>query len=280
MFLQKGLPVMRRFIPAITTIVALLSGTAQAGAGLAPHKAVYDIKMVSRHSGAPIVDIGGQMTYEVDKSCDAWITRHNFKLNYQYPDSPGLIINSDFSTYESFDGKQFSFTARRRSGEEEPEIFRGKAVIIPGQAGKASFTIPKDMAIDMPVGTLFPMGHTQAVLDHINQGKKFYHAPVFDGSDDEGVIQINSIIGKSIAGPAPYLKTAKNIDHELLKGKGWNLHMGFFPEKDDTPESDYEMKVVFHENGVISDMLIDYHDFSVTQKLVRLEARKAEKCAP
>jgi len=43
-------------------------------------------------------------------------------------------------------------------------------------------------------------------------------------------------------------------------------------------EADYEMDVIFHENGIISDMFIEYKDFSVTQKLVALEKIKKENC--
>jgi hypothetical protein len=37
--------------------------------------------------------------------------------------------------------------------------------------------------------------------------------------------------------------------------------------------------MIFHENGVISDMKIDYDDFSVTQKLVALERVQGDQCS-
>ena len=54
--------------------------------------------------------------------------------------------------------------------------------------------------------------------------------------------------------------------------------MAVFPVKDREEESDYEMSMNFHENGIISDMLIEYDDFSVKQKLVALEKIPAESC--
>ncbi len=38
------------------------------------------------------------------------------------------------------------------------------------------------------------------------------------------------------------------------------------------------MNMVLQDNGVISDMRVDYKDFSVTQKLIGLEPVKAESC--
>ena len=42
--------------------------------------------------------------------------------------------------------------------------------------------------------------------------------------------------------------------------------MAVFPTLSDTATAEYEMTMVFHENGVVSDMHIDYHSFSVRQK--------------
>lgn len=33
------------------------------------------------------------------------------------------------------------------------------------------------------------------------------------------------------------------------------------------------MSLIFHDNGIISDMSVDYQDFSVTQKLTALEVK-------
>lgn len=39
------------------------------------------------------------------------------------------------------------------------------------------------------------------------------------------------------------------------------------------------MSLIFHENGVVSDMVVEYKDFSVTQKLVALEPL-SDACGP
>ena len=38
------------------------------------------------------------------------------------------------------------------------------------------------------------------------------------------------------------------------------------------------MTLLFHDNGIISDMEIDYQDFSVSQTLVALEEIKWAEC--
>ncbi len=244
--------------------------------GLAPHKALYDIDLIATHSGSQILNISGQMAYEWKPACDAWVTDHKFKLFYEYADAPGMRITSDFSTYESYDGTMFNYSSRRqRDGKMYQEI-RGQADV--GKTGgKAVFTMPEGVKFDLAKGSLFPMGHTLAVIGHAEKGDKFFSAQVFDGSDEEGPIEINTFIGKPAKSGAA--KSAK-IDESLLNGKAWNMRMAVFQGKSEEEESDYEMDLVFHENGIISDMTIEYDDFSVRQKLVALEKLPADGCAP
>lgn len=246
--------------------------------GLAPHKALYDIDLVATHSGSQILNISGQMVYEWRPDCDGWVTDHKFKLYYEYADTPGMRIASDFSTYETFDGKSFNYTSRRtRDGDMYQEIL-GHADV-GDKGGKAVYRMPEPIKYELAQGTLFPMGHTIQLIKRAEEGQKFYSAQIFDGSDEEGPIEINSFIGKSTEAKGQLLENPK-IDAGMLKGRAWNVRMAVFPLKDKEEESDYEMSMNFHENGIISDMLIEYDDFSVKQKLVALEKLPAESCGP
>ena len=244
---------------------------------LVPHKATYDIKMVTRHDGAPILNIRGQMTYEWRRDCDAWVTNHHFRLAYEYADAPVLNIISDFSTYETFDGKSLSFTSRRAREGDMYEELRGNASLGPGGAGQARYSLPPELGFNLSKGTLFPMMHTLALLNNIKSGKKLFNAVVFDGSDDQGPVEINAITGKSVNAAASLAPSPK-LDASLLSGPAWSVRMAFFPMKTAAAEADYEMNAIIHENGIISDMKVDYKDFSVTQKLVAIERLKAAVC--
>jgi len=258
------------------------SGPAWAGqpegiaAGLVAHKALYDIDLVATHSGSQILNISGQMSYEWKPDCDGWLTNHKFKLHYEYADSPGMRIASDFSTFETFDGKSFNYTSRRtRDGDMYQQIV-GHADL-GASGGQAIYRMPENIKYDLVKGTLFPMAHTVELIKHAEKGDKFYSAQIFDGSDEEGPIEINSFIGKETKPRAGLMDNPK-IDKSIIDGKAWKVRMAVFPVKDREEESDYEMSMDFHENGVISDMLIEYDDFSVKQKLVALEKIPAESC--
>ncbi len=265
----------KRFLPALCFI--LFSPAAFAAPPLVPHKALYDIDLVATRSGSQIINISGRMFYEWQPGCDAWTTDHRFDLSYEYADSPSMHIQSDFSTYELYDGSGLNFTSRRRRDGTLYQELRGKASIVEDKAGEAAFTMPEDLHFDLDEGTIFPMAHTIEMIEKARNGKKFFTATVFDGSDAEGPIEINSFIGKK-ANALSMIKPSKDIDMSLVNTPAWNVRMAVFPVMSDEETADYEMDMVFHENGVISDMLIEYDNFSVTQKLIALEKLKGDGC--
>lgn len=243
-------------------------------AGLKSHKALYDIRLSSKKSGSNIVNISGTMFYEWHPSCDAWVSTHRFDMLYEYPEVPAVRVTSEFSTYESFDGKAYNFTLqRKRDGVLYEEVRGNVQGVEHDNPDMAVYSIPRDLSFNLPDGTLFPMAHTLEVLEKIKQGKKFYNATIFDGSDAEGPVDVNSFVGR-VAAYQPPEKYAQYIDKSLTDAKGWNVRLAFFPLNNFEETSDYEMSLVVHENGVISGMEVNYEDFSITQTLRALESSK------
>jgi hypothetical protein len=260
----------------------LLTGGAFAGvpadpataAGFIPHKALYKIGLVSTKSGSQIVNIDGQMYYQWEPGCEGWTSDNRFKILYEYADSDPMAVESDFSTFETFDGKSLNFSSQRKRDDEVFEEMRGQALLDKEDgSGEADFSIPEGLVYKLEPGTLFPMQHTMEVLKHIKAGDKFFKATIFDGSDEAGPVEVNAFIGKEING-ADGFKQTEDLDLALLQGKAYKVRLAFFPLNDTEAVSDYEMDVVLHENGVISDMVIHYEDFSLSQKLVALEKQE------
>ncbi|MCK5384820.1 MAG: DUF1849 family protein [Alphaproteobacteria bacterium] len=249
-------------------------------AGFFPHKALYDIRLSSKKSGSLISNISGKMMYEWYSSCDGWVSNYQFDMLYEYIAMPATRVTSDFSTYESFDRQSFNFTVQRKKDGDSYEKFRGATEL--GEKGypeKIIYNVPEGLVQSLPEGTLFPLGHTLDVLGKIKQGKRFYSAVLFDGSDGEGPIEVNTFIGREYTYKMPQQAldedknvTGKNIDPDLVNTKAWDIRLAFFPLDTSDTVADYEMSVVFHENGVISEMEIEYEDFSVSQNLIAIES--------
>ena len=260
--------------------------------GLVPHKALYVVKLLSTKSGSQMLDLSGKMYFEWKPTCEGWITNHRFSLDYDYADNPSVNISSDFSTVENSSGTKLDYFSRRRRDGEVYDELRGSATVDPvTRAGEAVFTTPPDLSFALDKGTLFPTAHTVALVENARKGNKFLNVRIFDGSDEEGPVDINAFIGPQTKNNDVVISniqsrkslifkpaSTNSIDNSLLDVPGWNVRMAFFPVNAPEATADYELSMVLHENGVISDMVIEYADFSVRQKLVALEKLSPENC--
>lgn len=281
----------RALLVTLTLLTASLLGTnagkhAYAGvmdleeisSNLAAHKALYDIKMIAKHSGAQVVNISGKMFYEWKPECDMWSGNHRFELDYEYADVPPMRISSSFSTHETKDGSHFDFISRRKRNGTQFQELLGNAKIEESGKGVAKFTKPEGLFFDLPDNSVFPAQHAINLISHAKQGKRFYHANLFDGNDMDGPIAVNSFIGKKTSA-LEAKKDNKNIDSSLLENDAWKMRLAFFALGESSEDSKYEMSAVIHDNGVVSDMIVEYHDFTISQELVALEKIKPAGCA-
>ena len=177
--------------------------------------------------------------------------------------------------FEGFGGKSLNFSSSRITNGEPDQQLRGLATVAEGAKNIAKYSIPEDLSFVLTGDTLFPAAHTIKLIEAAEKGEKIVNAQVFDGSDDKGPVEINAIIGKRTL-PQPDSK----LDKALAGGEGWSMRLAVFPTAQDDNQtiSDYEMTMNLLENGVIKDMTVDYHNFSVTQKLVAIEPLKEDKC--
>ena len=241
---------------------------------LAPHKALYEVSMIESKSGTQLIDVSGKMLYEWQPSCEGWVSNHRFNLTYEYADSPPHEVISDFSNFERFDGSLLNFTSQRKKQGTVYEEIRGHAEkTIEPDEGSAIYKLPKGLVYDLPSSTFFPVAHTLEILKAAEQGKRFFSATIFDGSDEEGPIEVNAFIGKEkMADPKMPSGEKESIDKKLIEEAVHKVRLAFFPLNKSNAEPEYEMSLLFQKNGIITDMIIEYDDFSVSQKLVALEA--------
>ncbi len=261
--------------PSFAPTVSPGKATAPLPLTLLPHKALYGVSMVSARNGSQVIDIDGKMFFQMHQGCDAYITDHRFVLTYDYADSTPMRVTSDFSTVESMDGKTFDFSSRRRRDGELYQELRGKAVMPQAGMGQAVYALPADLTFDLAAGTRFPAMHTRDLITAARAGKSFLSARIFDGSDEEGPLDVTAIItpAKDVVLPSGTM-----IAQEALVRPAWRVHLAFFPTTSVSETADYELTMILHENGVISDMTIDYRDFSVHQQLLALDPLVPDGC--
>ena len=231
---------------------------------LTPHQALYKISLVKSHGGSQIINIDGEMFYEWEQSCDGWISHHNFNVLYEYADSRRMRVKNTFSSFESLDGEHFNFEAQKKRDGHAFEDIRGHV-----EDDKAVYKQPDTHELDLPDGTIFPIAHTLKILESIQKNENIFAATLFDGSDTDGPVEVNTFIGPEF--DTSQIVLSNEIDQVLLDTKARKLRLAFFPLESDAAEAEYEMDLVFHDNGVISAMEIEYDQFTIEQKLIALE---------
>lgn len=255
---------------------------------MAPHMATYKIKTSSIRRGSAIIGLEGTLLYHFKTGCTGWITDHRFDMVYEYSSSAPLRTTSKFSSFESFDGTSMNFSSVRERDGDIYEKIRGAAYL--GAKHMVEYSLPEASQVSLQDGTFFPVAHTAFLLDQAKQGKKIVHAIVFDGSDSEGPVEINAVIGRKIepklAGQETFSSASASASkaevpleqNKLLQVPGWHVQMAVFPMDEKQSLADYELSMDVLENGIVRKMNVDYHDFSIEQTLVGLQRENPESC--
>jgi hypothetical protein len=237
-------------------------------ADLAAHRAVYTLSLANARSG-DVAGASGRMAYEVIDACDGWAVRQRLQMTITNRDGQDIQMLSDYTTWESKDGRRLRFRMRQTTDTAVTSEVAGRATLDrAGGGGEAHYELPANTTKSLPEGTLFPMSHTAAILTAAEAGKRFLALPLFDGTSADGA-QDSFIVITSWDPPAankwPLLS-------ELPSGR---VHVAFFDRTPATLEPDYEVAMRYWKNGVADDLQMDFGDFVMSGKLAEFHPEKS-----
>lgn len=254
---------------------------------LVPYRAVYDIKMTTSKRGSEVLGITGQVAINFQHSCIGWITDQQYRMIYEYSANTPLVTTSQISIFEKLDGSSMNFSTLRIRNGETFDAVRGRAKLHDSSHGKslssAYFDLPEQTTISLPVDVLLPTAHTQYLIGQAKAGKKIIYAKIFDGSDPKGPFEANAVVtSRHVPSPLKPDKTNRSsnskIDLELIGVPSWSINMAVYPPQTVDELADYELSMELFENGVVRDVKVDYHDFSIKQHLISLQKLPRDKC--
>jgi EipB-like len=298
---------------AALTAAFLWNGSASA-VEITAHRALYSMSLAGSKTDSGVTGANGEMGYQWGETCGGWTVEQRYQLTINYSESQDVNIVSNFVTWESKDGLHYRFNQKEtRNGTVDEEI-RGSAQLDgPGKGGTITFEKPKPQTMKLPAGTLFPSAHTILLIQKAEAGDNFVSRQVFDGATVEGAVLVSAVIGpkiepkaadtkvdpkaKSAADPKgdPKAKAAAdpkgpaaNADdgqpnedpqnNPVLQRPGWRMRLAFFPADPNAEKPDYELGMLLLDNGISRDMTIDYGDYKINAKLVKIEALGKPHC--
>ena len=250
--------------PAATAPLAPLTARA-----LASHRGIYSLTLDRARENAGIVEVSGAMLYELIDACESWTTRQRFTMTLRNREGTELETGSDYATLESMDGKNLRFSLRQMTQGAITSNVAGQAELRADGSGTARYSEPEEKEVAIPPGALLPNTHTIAALNAARAGQRILVAPIFDGTSADGAQESTTVL-------APWQGATPMPEAPSLASLGSSrMRIAFFePDGEQaggarTPS--YEVSLRYFENGVADDMIMDFGEFTVRAKLMKLE---------
>lgn len=247
----------------LLVLLALLSPLPATAAGLTGQHALYSLALTKLRTH-DITGATGQMSFDVVDGCTGWATTQHMVLIIRSVDGTLTKSVSDYMTWETKDGKSFTFTSRESDNDGAEQIDQaGSATHKPDGSGVVTYTTPANTQYTLPAGTLFPMQHTEALLAAGDNGQTFIAPLLFDGTDATGA-QATFVAVLQHHG-------AEKTDWPALNGiPSTDVDIAFFTRKNDDENPNFRSSMRYFEDGVATNLILDFGDFAMTGKLTRL----------
>jgi len=245
---------------------------------IAPHRAVYEISLARSESGSGVSSATGRMVFEVTGSaCDGYKMRQRMVVNIGDEEGNVGLLDFRVSTFESGDGSLYTFDSRTEMNDEVVESVEGEARR-GATAIEVSLKQPTEKKVTLDSGVLFPSQHMQAIIDAAVANRNFISTDIFEGAgtgdtSDEAATAIGHAL-------------ALSTDSPLRSGvRHWPVSVGYFDPAKRIEEGlgeelpSYQMSFTLYENGVTSDLMMDYGDYALSGSLQKIEPLNSPTCS-
>lgn len=251
------------------------------GIALAPHRAIYDLKLVNSRGRRAIEAVKGRIVYDFSgNDCEGYAL--GFRQVTELDSGEGKSVISDLrsTTWEDGNGKSFRFNFQNFLDRKMVDAADGRAQRVDGSV-KVTLTKPADKSFDLG-DVVFPTEHMRRIIRAAKAGEKLLEIAVYDGSENgEKVFQTLSIIGSKIAASERAPDDAAAGKNALADMARWPVTISYFDkskgaEGEQTPV--YSISFEVYENGISRALKLDYGDFVVAGTMNVLEIGQAKDC--
>lgn len=274
---------MRRSFTISAAVLLLGTLPALAATPLAPHRAVYDLKLRSAKNLNAVERVQGRIVYEFQgNACEGYAL--NFRQVTEVTNGEGESNLSDLrsATFEEGDAKNFRFTAQTFTNRQLEKDVDGAAKTDPDGAVVVTIKKPSPLEKRFPGPVVFPTEHLRRTIAAGEKGDATLSATVYDGSETgEKAYPTLSVIGKTIAaGQVDGLEEPARTG-ALATQRRWPVNVSYFDsEKVGETTPIYTLGFELYENGVSRALRIDYGDFVLDGSLTELRFLPESACAP
>ena len=254
-----------------------------AGVHFQPHRAVYDITFDHATPGSGVADMSGRMVYELTGGhCGGYTQNMRFVTRMTNQEGVEQVNDLRTTSFEDIAKHSLRFSSSQYENQKLSEASQGMAAPAKGATfTEVKLTKPAKKTVKLPSDIYFPIQHSLALMQAARAGRSVFLANLYDGSDKgEKFYETNAVIGaRSESGSGHVPANVPNGD-VLAKLPSWPIAIGYFepgPAQTDAIPS-YELSFRFFDNGVSTNLYIDYGDFAIRGELKELSFLEESKC--
>ena len=272
-------------LAATAMVVGDIAASAAPTITLAPHRAVYDLKLARSPGKRQIEAVRGRILYDFSGNvCEGYALQ--FRQVSELNSGEGKVALSDLraTTWEDGAAKAFRFNSENILNQKSLDAVDGRAER-KDDGVTVKLTKPSDKTFSLDANMVFPADHMRRIIEAALDGKSILEVPVYDGSETgEKVFNTLTVIGKEIAPGEKPVDDAAAKNDEMSKLRRWPVTISYFDksasEKGGEQTPVYSIGFELYENGISRALSLDYGDFVVAGEMSQLDLREAKPCQP
>jgi hypothetical protein len=257
-----------------------VAGWSQPRIELAPHRAVYDLKLSQARGNRPVESVRGRILYDFSGSrCEGYALQFRQVSEIDLGEGKTLTTDLRATTWEEGAANSFRFKSENFINQNLTDTVDGNAQR--RNAGVSiALTKPGNKKFDIEPTIIFPTDHMRRIIEAALEGKTILELPVYDGSETgEKIYDTLTVIGQEIA-PEKRPDDAAGRTDSLSRLKRWPVSISYFDRSKKTGEQTpvYSIKFEVYENGISRNLSLDYNDFVIAGEMTSIEIGNAKPC--
>jgi hypothetical protein len=247
---------------------------------LAPHRAVYDLKLAQARGNRPVESVRGRILYDFSGSrCEGYALQFRQVSEINLGEGKTLVTDLRATTWEEGTANSFRFKSENFINHNLTDSVDGNAERRSSGISVA-LTKPGKKQFEIEPAIIFPTDHMRRIIEAALDGKTILEVPVYDGSETgEKIYDTLTVIGQVIA-PDKKPDDAAGRTESLSGLKRWPVSISYFDRSKKTGEQTpiYAIKFEVYENGISRNLSLDYNDFVIAGEMTSIDIGKARPC--
>lgn len=232
------------------------------------HRAIYELALGETRDTAGIQGAEGRYVFDLEDVCEGYTLNERLVVRL-VRDGGNVLTDYRLSAYETNDGQLYRFSTETEFNGTTGQSASGN-LSIEDEVSQVDYKTAEDVSFDEKV--LPPLAHIRAIVSAAKAGEERYAATVFDGDIEKPVFYAVTRINQAEDVKLP--EGVEGVDH--LKDRAhWRIDSVYFPPGDtskaESSVPEFRFTAILYENGVVTDLTLDYLDFSLKAELAELE---------